>query len=71
MTEYKHCKSYQEFLTISSNSNIEITNFHKIHDECIEVHFTRNSDTTECPDYVSPITAIFTTTLARVRLFRF
>ena len=27
MTEYKLCKSYQEFLAISSNSNIEITNF--------------------------------------------
>jgi len=71
MTEYKLCKSYQEFLTISSNSNIEITNFHKIHDECLEVHFTRNSAITECPDYVSPITAVFTTANARVRLFRF
>ena len=70
MTEYKHCKPYQEFFAISSNSNIEITDF-KIHDECIEIHFTRNSDTTECPDYVSPITAIFTTAHARVRLFRF
>ena len=29
MTEYKHCKSYQEFVAISSNSNIEITFFAK------------------------------------------
>ena len=32
--------------------------------------FTRSASITECPDYVSPITAVFTTTNARVRLFR-
>ena len=48
LTEYTLCKSYQEFLAISSNSNIEITNFHKIHDECIEVHYIRNNAITEC-----------------------
>ena len=59
LTEYTLCKSYQEFLAISSNSNIEITNFHKIHGGCIEVHYIRNNAITECADYISPITAVF------------
>ena len=50
MTEYKLCKSYQEFLSSSNKSNIESINFHKIHDECLEVNFIRHSDITEFPD---------------------
>ena len=37
----------------------------------MEVPYQRNKDTTDTPDYVSPITTVFTTSNARVRLAKF
>ena len=37
----------------------------------MEVHYERNKETTDPPDYVSPITAVFITSNARVRLAKF
>ena len=42
-----------------------------IHETLMEIHYQRNVETTDPPEYVSPITAVFTTSNARVRLAKF
>ena len=42
-----------------------------MHDECLEVQFTRNASITECPDYVFTYHSGIRYSNARVGLFRF
>lgn len=44
---------------------------HIIHDNLIRMHYARNTETPEPPDYVSPIAAACITAHAKVRLAKF
>ena len=50
------------------NPDIYVVSIHIIHEGLMEVHYQRNKESTDPPDYVSPITAVFTTSHARVSL---
>ena len=71
MTEYTYVRSMKELYRITSNPKTKLTNFHIIHENLVEVQHERNVELTDPPDYVSPITAVFTTSNARVRLAKF
>jgi hypothetical protein len=71
MTEYSYARSMREYYSFTSNDKIKVLNLHVIHDNLIEVLYERNANLTDPPDYVSPITAVFTTSNARVRLAKF
>ena len=71
MTEYTYVRSKKELIKYTTNPDICIVNTHGIHENLMEVHYIRNGETTDPPDYVSPITAVFTTSNARVRLAKF
>ena len=71
MSEYTYVRSVKELWEITSDTKKKLTNFHIIHDNLVEVSYERNCDITDCADYVSPITAVFTTSNARVRLAKF
>jgi len=70
-TEYACVRSLREMAQYTTNENINIVNIHIIHENLVEIHYERNKETTDPPDYVSPITAAFTTANARVRLAKF
>ena len=71
MTEYAYVRSKKELIKYTTNPDILVVNTHIIHEDLMEVHYQRNKETTDPPDYVSPITAVFTTSNARVRLAKF
>ena len=71
MTDYTYVRSMKELYKITSSPDKRLTNFHIIHDNLIEVHYERTVEYSDPPDYVSPITAVFTTSNARVRLAKF
>jgi hypothetical protein len=71
MTEYAYARNLRERSKYTTNENINVTNKHIIHENLIEIHYERNKETARPPDYVSPITAAFTTANARVRLAKF
>ena len=61
MTDYTYVRSMKELYKITSSPDKRLTNFHIIHDNLIEVHYERTVEYSDPPDYVSPITAVFTT----------
>ena len=71
MGEYSYVRTQKELWDITSDSKKKLINFHHINDNLVEVLYERNCEDTDCPDYVSPITAVFTTSNARVRLIKF
>ena len=71
MTEYTYVRSKKGLATYTTNPDISVVNTHNINEGLMEVHYERNKETTDPPDYVSPMTAVFTTSNARVRLAKF
>ncbi len=72
LTEYTYVRTREEFYKIAgNNTKTQLITFNQIHENLIEVQPSRNPEFTDAPDYVSPITAVFTTSNARVRLYKF
>ena len=63
MTDYTYVRSKKELAKYTTNPDVIVVNTHIIHE--------RNIETTDPPEYVSHITAVFTTSNARLRLAKF
>jgi len=71
MTDYSYVRTKKELNKYTTNHDIIVANTHIIHENLMEVHYQRYIETTDPPEYVSPITAVFTTSNARVLLAKF
>ena len=71
MTEYTYVRSKKRLAECTTNPDIYVINTHIIHEGLMEVHYQRNKESTDPPDCVPPITAVFTISNARVRLATF
>ena len=49
-----------------NNEHININSWHILNDNCVEIRFTEKQDYTVEAEYISEITAVFTTANARV-----
>jgi len=72
MCDYTYVRTKSQFYKIAGvNSKTQLINFNTLSDNLIEVQHSRNPEYTDPADYISPITGVFTTSNARVRLYRF
>jgi hypothetical protein len=71
MPEYTYVRTQAELIQIMSNPHLRFLSSHTIHDNLVEVIYERNPEYSNPPADVSPITAVFTTSNARVRLWKF
>ena len=69
--EYTYVRTQAELIQIMSNPHLRFLNSHTIHYNLVEVIYERNPEYSNPPAYVSHITAVFTTSNARVRLWKF
>ena len=70
-TYYTYVRPKKELAKYTTNPDTIVVNTHIIHENLMEVHYQRNTETITPPEYVSPITAVFTTSTALVRLAKF
>ena len=68
--EDAYVKSYPEMLNLINDDTITINSWHIISKNYVEVKFVEKDDFSIPPEYISEITAVFTTSNARVRLYK-
>ncbi len=70
MTEYDFYYDYNALIKKFINSEIIPQTWNIIDTNCVELRYLENEDTIIETDYISEITAVFTTANARVRLYK-
>ncbi len=70
MTEYDFYYDYNALIKKFINSEIIPQTWNIIDTNCVELRYLENGDTIIETDYISEITAVFTTANARVRLYK-
>ena len=68
LDSYEYISEYNRLLLHLLNDKIKTNSWHIINDSCVEVRYTEDSDYHIEAEYISEITACFTTANARIRL---
>jgi hypothetical protein len=69
LANYDFYYDYNKLLTKMSSKNITDKRWHIINDNCVELKYSEDKDMTLEADYISEVTAVFTTANARMRLY--
>jgi hypothetical protein len=68
LDSYEYVNEWNRLLLNITNSKIKTNSWHIINDNCVELRYTEDMDYHIEAEYISEITAVFTTANARVRL---
>ena len=71
MRDYTYVRSRKELAKYTTIPDIIALSIHIIHESLMEARNQRDLETTDPPEYVSPITPVFIKSTARVRLAKF
>ena len=69
LDSYEYMSEWSNMLIQLNSEHININSWHIPNDKCVELRLTENPDYTVEAEYISEITAVFTTANARVRLY--
>jgi len=69
LDSYEYITDWNRLLLQLNNSKIKTNEWHIINDQCVELRFSDDIDCNIEADYISEITAVFTTANARLRLY--
>ena len=69
LDSYEYVNDWNKMLLQLNNENINVSTWHIINENCVELRFNDKQDYTIEAEYISEITAVFTTANARVRLY--
>ena len=69
LESYKFINNYNNLLQKITNPKLETTRWDIINENCVELRFKQNQERSIAPEFISEITAVFTTANARVRLY--
>jgi hypothetical protein len=69
LDSYEYISEWSNMLLQLNNEHININSWHILNDNCVEIRFKEKQDYTVEAEYISEITAVFTTANARVRLY--
>ena len=70
LEEDAYVKSYPEMLNLINDDTITINSWHIISENYVEVKYVEKNNMCIPPEYISEITAVFTTSNARIRLYK-
>ena len=68
LDSYEYINEWNKVLLNITNTKIKTNSWHIINDKCVELRYTEDSDYHIEAEYISEITATFTTSNARIRL---
>ena len=68
LDSYEFVTDWCRLLLHMTNDNVKINNWHIINEKCVELRFSEDMDYDIEAEYISEITAVFTTSNARLRL---
>jgi len=68
LDSYEYINEWNRLLLNLTNDKIKTNSWHIINDSCVELRYTEDSDYHIEAEYISEITAVFTTANARIRL---
>ena len=71
LDSYEFVKTYASFIKKLCDKTLNVKTWDILHEDCVEMRFCEDSDKSIEADYISEITAIFTTSNARMRLYDF
>ena len=69
LNNYDFYFDFNKLLSKMNNPQIQNKRWYIVNKNCVELRYEDNSDITVEPDYISEITAVFTTANARIRLY--
>ena len=69
LESYEFINNYNNLLQKITNPKLETTRWDIINENCIQLRFKENQERAIAPEFISEITAVFTTANARVRLY--
>ena len=69
LNNYDFYYDYNKLITKIDNPKIQNQKWYIVNKNCVELRYEDNNDVSVEPDYISEITAVFTTANARVRLY--
>ena len=69
LESYEFIDSYNTLLRRMLDPKLDTKDIHIINDNCVEYRYVENNEMTAPPEFISEITAVFTTANARLRLY--